>query len=183
MKTIALMVLLAAAGCSKQGSDCDASIAKGIESVTETVKAGAANPQMQQNRIATMAKLKTTLTQRCGEDKWAGEVVQCFSTVKSMKDMQECQGKLNTEQRTKLLTEVRQIMLDSRGPRMPEGVPGHPPTLTGSAGSGNSAGGPDGSAAPPAPAPGGPAAPAPSGSASPPAAPAPAQPAAGSGSK
>ena len=172
MKSIAFVVLLpflaslAAAGCSKKTSDCDAAIGKAIDNFAGSIKTEAPNPQVQQTRLTVIGKLRGALTQRCTEDKWPPEVVSCFRTAVSMKDMQGCQAKLGEAQRGKLLTQIRQVMMGSMGPRMPTGMAGHPPMLGGSgaapapAGSDAPAGGsaaPEagGSAAPaPAPAPG-----------------------------
>ncbi len=172
MKMIVFVALLAAAGCSKKAaSDCDASIAKGMDSFEAAVKASMSNPQMQENRMTMLTKLRGTLTQRCNEDKWPAEVVTCFTTVASMKDMQACQAKLSEEQRTKLIAEIRQVMMSSMGSmRMPNGVPGHPPGLApGGSGApettGGAPGAPAGSAAPPAGSAAAPTSPAPAGSA------------------
>jgi hypothetical protein len=174
MKTIAFVALLAAAGCSKKTPDCDASIGKGMDNFAASVKTSAPNPQLQETRLTMISKLRGTLTQRCNEDKWPAEAVTCFTTVGSMKDMQTCQAKLSDEQRTKLVNEIRQVMMGSMGSmRMPNGLPGHPPML-GSAGSGGpeATGGMPGSHAGSAPAPAVPA-----GSAQAPASPAPPAPA------
>jgi hypothetical protein len=170
MKMIVFVALLAAVGCSKKTSDCDASIGKGLDNFAASVQASAPNPQMQETRLKIISKLRGTLTQRCNEDQWPAEVVSCFTTVASMKDMQSCQAKLSNEQHTKLVNEVRQVMMGSAGSmRMPSGVPGHPPMLTPGSGapeaSGAMPGAPAGAAAPPAGAAGPPA-----GSAAPPAA-------------
>jgi hypothetical protein len=168
MKTIMFVALVAAAGCSKKGSDCDASIGKGIDNFAATIKASAPNPQIQENKLSMLGKLRGTLTQRCTNDKWSPEVVSCFATVATMKDMQACQGKLSSEQRTRLLDEVREIMMSTMGARMPSVRAGD--ELPGGAGSSGAApagasAAPVGSAAAPA---GSAAAPAPAGSAAPP---------------
>ena len=155
MKTIIFVALFAAAGCSKKGSDCEVAIGKGIDNFAATIKTGAPNPQIQENKLGTLNKLGTTLTRRCTEDKWSPEVVSCFATVATMKDMQDCQAKLSTEQHTKLRDEIREIMMSSMGTRMP-----------GRSGSGAPSG--SGGVAAPAAAPADPAAP-PSGSTAPPA--------------
>jgi hypothetical protein len=178
MKTIILVALLAAAGCSKKSADCDAAIAKGINNLTESVKSRG-GPQLEAS-LAIIDKLKGTLTKHCTEDKWPAEVVQCFTTVSNQKDMRGCQEKLTTEQKSKLMTDIQQVMMGSI--RMPPG--GHPSTLSGSgappgadpAAAGSAAPAP-GSTEPPAAAP--PAAPPAAGSSAPAAANPPA--AAGSG--
>jgi hypothetical protein len=154
MKTIVLVALLAAAGCSKKaGSDCEPAIAKGMDNFTATIKSRATNPQMQETMAGVITKLKGVLVKHCTADKWAPEVTQCFTTVSNMKDMQECQAKLSEENRSKLMTEIREVMMNSRGPRMPGNIPGHPTTLGGT----NSPNVAPGEPAPGAPAPGAPA--------------------------
>jgi hypothetical protein len=154
MKTIVLVALLAAAGCSKKSSECDVSIAKGMDNFAAEVKTRAPNPQMQQSMMSMVGKLKGALVQRCNQDKWSPEALACFAAVVSRKDIQGCDSKLTEEQRSKLHADMMQAMT---GSRMAGGMAGHPPMLTGS-------GGPGG---PAAPAMGGTAAPAASGTAAP----------------
>jgi hypothetical protein len=149
MKTIMLVALLAAAGCSKKSSDCDASISKGVSTLAETIKSRTTGPQQEAN-LAIIDKLKGTLIKHCNEDKWPAEVASCFTTVTNQRDMRACQDKLSTDQKTKLSTEIQQIMLGSM--RMPPGT-GHPSTLSGSGTPGTDPGSPAGSAAPPPTAP------------------------------
>lgn len=163
---VALLELWAAAGCSKKGSDCEVSIGKGIDNFAATIKASAPNPQIQENKLATLNKLGATLTRRCTDDKWSPEVVSCFAAVAAMKDMQDCQAKLSAEQHTKLRDEMREIMMSSMGTRKPgrsgSGAPDG--SVDSAAAPAGSAAAPAGSAAAPA---GSAAAPAPAGSAAP----------------
>jgi len=146
MKTIMFVALLAAAGCSKKGSDCEVSIGQGIEGFAATIKAKAPNPQIQESKLGMLGKLRGTLTQRCTQDKWAPEVVSCFATVAAMKDLQACQQKLSTDQRTRLTEEIRGIMVTSMGARVSSDLAGAP---AGSGGMGGEAApAPAGSAAP-----------------------------------
>ncbi|HEU4727187.1 MAG TPA: hypothetical protein VFT22_04845 [Kofleriaceae bacterium] len=180
MKMIVCVALLALAGCgskkSSESSECEVAIGKGLASYADKIKSMSPTPQAQEGRLAMIDRLRGTLTKRCTEDKWPPNVVTCFSTVESMRDIQTCQARLSDEQRTKLMTEIRQVMMSVRGSMgMPPGVPGHPPMLGGSA-SGSGASQPPGSGGPAAPGESG----APAGSAAPPAGPAaPAAPAAG----
>ena len=106
MKTIVLVAILAAAGCSK--------------------KSRAANPQMQNSLNEMVAKMRTTLTQRCKDDGWSAEAVDCYGKLTTQAEMRGCEQKLTDEQRTKLRTEIRQAMSSMR---MTLGGPGHPPML------------------------------------------------------
>ena len=161
MKTIVLVALLAAVGCSKKTSDCDAAISKGMDNFASSIKTDAPNAQAQETRLTVISKLRVTLTQRCNEDKWPAEVVSCFTTVSRKKDMQACQAKQGEAQRTKLLTEIRQVMMGSLGSRMPSGTAGHPTMLAGSGDPGGTPAAPSGTpamAGSPSPASGSPAA-------------------------
>ena len=132
MKTIVMVALLAAAACNKSAptSECEVSVGKGLDTFAATVKARTNNVEMQKQMTGVVGKLRTTLVQRCTEDKWAPEVLTCFQTVTNMRDMQACQGKLSAEQHTKVSTAIREVMMNSG--RMPAGAAGHPGTLQGS---------------------------------------------------
>jgi len=176
MKSIVLAALLAAVGCSKKGPDCGESINKGMDKMAAALKANpaaAANPQRMEAMMGVVDKLRTTLTQRCTEDKWAAEALPCFAEVSGQREVRACEDKLTQDQRGKLTQQLQQIML---GMRSQMGQPGQmgdhrqmmqPNAAAGSAGTSppGSAGGAAGSAAPSAPgdspAPAGAAAPAP----------------------
>jgi hypothetical protein len=174
MKKIILVALVAAAagcGSKKAGSECDAAITKGVENFTKNIKEHAPNPQITERMIGMMDKLKGVLIERCKADSWAPEVVSCFTTVNTRKDMQACQSKLGPEQASKLTGEISQVMMKEggmgMGQRMPPGVSGHPEALQGAGAApgappaANAPTGPTGSTdTPAAPAAGAPAAPA-----------------------
>ena len=150
------LVVIAAllVGCSKSsGSDCATSIGKGMEKFAEQTKSRVPNPEMQAAMTEMAGKLKDTLIKRCTEDKWPSEVVNCFTTVSDRPGMQQCQQKLNDEQRDKLLADIRNVMMGQfGGGKMPGGMAGHPPMLGGSAATGSAVPPPT---APPPPAPAG----------------------------
>ena len=179
-----LSAVLASAACSKKAPDCDAAIAKGIDSYLTAMKSQMPNPQIVD---AMGAKFKEAFTERCKADKWSAEVVTCFATVATAMDLKTCQQKLTGDQQAKLQSELREAGTRMRGsmgggPHMPAGMPGHPAALSGGSGApaapgpgappapGGAAAAPTGSTPPPAAAPtpalapGSPAAPAPSGS-------------------
>ena len=132
---IALVLMLAAAGCAKKaGSECDAPINKGMDNLTQTLKARGSDSPMMGAMMGVIDKMRTTFLQRCHEDKWAPEAATCFGTVSSQPEVKACEGKLTEEQRTKLMNQVREIMMSSMRnmPGMPPGA-GHPSMLQGSA--------------------------------------------------
>jgi len=129
MKTMWLVALLAAAGCSKKTADCEASIGKGTDTLASEIKTRAAsNPQRRDAMLSRIGKLKTALTQHCTEDHWSPEALACFTTVASRDDLVACGDKLTDEQRGKMRAELGDLR---RGSRMP-GMPGHPAMLAGS---------------------------------------------------
>jgi hypothetical protein len=175
MKKIVLVALLAAAGCNKKsGADCDGAIAKGMDNFKANIKEHAANPQITERMMGVVDKLRGTLVERCKEDKWADEVVTCYTTVHDRKDMQGCQTKLTPDQQSKLTAEITKVMMGGTAgmQRMPPGMAGHPGTLQPSTGDGAAPAAPAAPAEPAAP-PAAPAAPAaPAGGSAAPAAPA-----------
>jgi hypothetical protein len=169
MKTIVIVALLAAAaGCGgkKSGSDCEAAIAKGMENASKVIKERMA-PQIAERNMGVMDKVKGVLVERCKADGWPPEVVSCFTTVSGIRDMQVCQGKLTSEQASKLTADLSKVMTGlgamRMGEHMPPGMPGHPESLQGA---GAAPGSPP-AAKPPAGSPDTPAAPAAAPSAAP----------------
>jgi hypothetical protein len=132
MKAIALVALLAAAGCSRKSSvDCETAIARGTDSLVATVKARSASKQMTDSMKELAGKMRTALTRRCSEDKWSPEAVECFGKLVSPAGMQGCESKLSAEQ----LTRMRKDLVQATASMQTLGAgPGHPPTLAGSAG-------------------------------------------------
>jgi len=157
MKSIALVALLAAAGCSKTGPDCGPPINKGMDKMAAALKANpaaAANPQRMEAMMGVVDKLRTAMTQRCTEDKWPAEALPCFAEVSGQREVRACEDKLTPDQRTKLTQQLQQIMLGMRNqPGM--GGPMHADPAAASAGSappGSAAGSPAAPAASPVPA-------------------------------
>jgi hypothetical protein len=185
MKKIVLVALLAAvSACSKKGSDCDAAVAKGMETMTANLKEHAPNPQVLERRLVVLEKVKTTLVTHCKADGWSADATACYAAAGNPKDMEGCKGKMTPEQVTKLQADIMQVMMSAGGMRpgamggMPPGMPGHPGALAPNTPPPPGGADPAAAPAPGAPAGSPPAAPAaPAAPATPPAAP----PAAGSG--
>ena len=199
MKTTLAVVLAAALlpGCKKSStSQCADAIGKGVDKMIamrkEKLEAqGSALPPEMKARMDERAKkmdevssaLKQAMTNRCTEDKWSADVLNCYSTATAMEEIRKCREKLPQDQQDKLKAEEMQVMMKSMGgpggmggPGM-GGMPGHP-------GMGDMPPGHEGMGGQPAPAdqnaaPTAPAAPAPAA----PAAPVPAAPAAAGSAK
>jgi hypothetical protein len=139
MKTIMLIALLAAVGCGGKkgaetadtGSECADAINKGMDGMAAAIKARGSNAEVPEALQSILGKLRTALTERCSQDKWSPEALACYKTVTSQPEVRACQSKLTVDQRTKLSTQLRQVMMG--GMQMPQGM-GHPPALQGSAG-------------------------------------------------
>ena len=149
-------------GCKKgsSASSCADAINKGVDTM---MAAGAkrmegAPPDMKAKMEETAVKLKGVITNRCTEDKWSADVIDCYSKAQKRTDLRDCRNKLPEDQQQKLQAEEQAVMLGAGfGGMRPHGDMGsgdHPPM--GSAvppvadGSGMAA--PAGSAAAPAPA-------------------------------
>jgi hypothetical protein len=126
MKSIMLVALLTIAGCSKKpapaetGTDCSAPINKGMDNMAAALNGDAA-PQMKEMLLGVVTQLRATMLQRCTEDKWSADALACMGKVKSQREIKACEDKLTPEQRTKLSTQIQQVMLGLR-----PGGPGHP---------------------------------------------------------
>ena len=121
---IVLAALLVAPACKKSDTtNCAEAIEKGIDqlrvrrkqrmdarptNLTPTVKA---EVDAQAKVMETFsAKLKTTLTKRCTEDKWPSEVIDCYESTSSPDDMRKCRQKLPVEQAERARTEEVALM-------------------------------------------------------------------------
>jgi hypothetical protein len=152
MKSIMLVALLTVAGCSKKpapadtGTDCSAPINKGMDNMASALN-GQAAPQMKEMLLGVVTQLRATMMRRCTEDKWSADALTCMGKVSSQREIKACEVNLTQEQRTKLTTEIQQVMLGLRS-----GGAGHTAPAP-SPGAGTPA--PEGSSAAPAGAPGG----------------------------
>jgi len=186
MKTISFVLVmsmaLAAGGCGKKAGgstgSCADAVGKGVDQMiaTRKEKVAAAPAEMKaraEERAKKMdevaGKLKETITNRCVEDKWSADVIDCYSHAKAMDDLKVCRSKLPADQAAKLQGEEMQVMMSAMGGM--RGGMGGPPGM-GGPGMGNAPpggmGGPGmGSAQVTATPPAGSDGPAPSGSAAP----------------
>jgi len=162
MKTILFLTVCAlAVGCKKDGAAgsanaCSDAIAKGVDTMMAAgAKRMAASGGMPADMKAKMddaaVKLKQVITNRCTEDKWSAEIVDCYAKATTREDIRSCRAKLPAEQSAKLQAEEMQVMSAMMGgmggmrggPGGPGGggpmggMAGHPGALGGSnAGSG-----------------------------------------------
>jgi len=148
---------LVGVGCKKgsSASSCADAINKGVDTM---MAAGAkrmegAPPEMKAKMDEMAVKLKGVITNRCTEDKWSAEVIDCYSKAQKRTDLRDCRNKLPQDQQAKLQSEETSVMLGAGfgGGMRPHdmGGSGAPPVADGS---GMAAPAPAGSAATLAPA-------------------------------
>lgn len=180
MKTILFVITMSAvaavgAGCSKKGGagDCAGAVSKGVDTMMAAGQKrmesmpGGMPADIKAKMDEASGKLKTVIANRCTEDKWSAEIIDCYNKAATREDLKACRAKLPPEQASKLQSEEMQVMSQMMGGGgMPGGHEhgmggmhgGMQPSMSG----GSGAPAADGSAAPaPAPAtPGSAAAPA-----------------------
>src|SRR5258707_14752544 len=154
MKTTLLILVLALIGCgAKKDSGagaCSDAIAKGVDAMmaagAKRMEAmGAAAADMKAKMDEAAVKLKGVITNRCTEDKWSSEVIDCYGKATSRDELKTCRAKLPPEQSAKLQAEEMEVMRSMMGGMGPRGMHGG----MGGPGMGGSGMTPSGSAAPP----------------------------------
>ncbi|MEO8846347.1 MAG: hypothetical protein ABI591_33300 [Kofleriaceae bacterium] len=143
MKTILFCTALTLLGCgSKKGAgNCAEAIGKGVDTM---MAAGAkrmenAPPEQKAKMEEAAVKLKGVITNRCTEDKWPAEVVDCYSTAQKREDLRNCRAKLPPESAAKLQKEEMEVMIGAGfGGMRPHGMGAggsgdHPESLQGNA--------------------------------------------------
>ena len=139
-------------GCKKgsSASSCADAINKGVDTM---MAAGAkrmegAPPEMKAKMDEMAVKLKGVITNRCTEDKWPADVIDCYSKAQKRTDLRDCRNKLPQDQQAKLQSEETSVMLGAGfgGGMRPHGDMGG----SGMAGSGMAPPATDGSAMAPA---------------------------------
>lgn len=109
-----LKILFAAAlvvtGCGKKSETAGGpSCADAVSKAVGAMPGGPGGGEVQ-------AKLQTIMTTRCTEDKWPAEALSCYATtVKDMASMKKCREMLSQDQQTKLMTEIRAVMMGAAG--------------------------------------------------------------------
>ncbi|MEO6771917.1 MAG: hypothetical protein ABI467_02715 [Kofleriaceae bacterium] len=115
MKAILFCSALALVACKKgsSASSCTDAINKGVDTM---MAAGAkrmegAPAEMKAKMEETAVKLKGVMTNRCTEDKWSADVVDCYAKAQKRTDLRDCRSKLPADQQQKLQTEETQVMM------------------------------------------------------------------------
>lgn len=128
--------LLAAAGCKKKGGDC----AQAIDHSMALSKADMAKmPGMDDKALQ---KMRDIGVQRCREDGWPKEALDCMNAAKTEADARACYSKLSPDQRKKM----NQAAMDAMKPAGGAGEGSAGSAGGGEMGSAGSASAPAGSA-------------------------------------
>jgi hypothetical protein len=114
MKTILFCTALALLGCGgkKGAGNCADAIGKGVDTM---MAAGAkrmenAPPDQKAKMDEAAVKLKGVITNRCTEDKWSAEVVDCYASAQKREDLRNCRAKLPPDSAAKLQKEEMDVM-------------------------------------------------------------------------
>lgn len=117
--------LLAAAGCKKKGGDC----AQAIDHSMALSKADMSKmPGMDDKALQ---KMRDIGVQRCREDGWPKEAIDCMNAAKTEADARACYGKLSADQQKKM----NQAAMDAMKPAGGAGEGSAATAGSGSAGS------------------------------------------------
>ena len=115
MKTILFCTALAVLGCGgkKGAGNCADAIGKGVDTM---MAAGAkrmenAPPDQKAKMDEAAIKLKGVITNRCTEDKWSAEVVDCYAAAQKREDLRSCRAKLPPDSAAKLQKEEMEVMV------------------------------------------------------------------------
>jgi hypothetical protein len=115
MKAILFCSALALVACKKgsSASSCADAINKGVDTM---MAAGAkrmenAPPEMKTKMEEASVKLKGVITNRCTEDKWSADVIDCYAKAQKREDLRDCRSKLPQDQQAKLQSEEVQVMM------------------------------------------------------------------------
>jgi len=111
MKKILFVAALAViGGCKKKSAtESGPSCADAVSKAVGAMPAGPTGGEVQD-------KLKSIMTTRCTEDKWTAAALNCYATtVTDMASMKKCREMLSQDQQTKLMTEIRSVMMGAAG--------------------------------------------------------------------
>jgi hypothetical protein len=112
-----MIALALVAGCSKKGGSdaCADAVNKAVDQMMGRVAGG----EMPEEAKAAMKSrgddLKKVIINRCTQDKWAPEVIDCYAKAASRPDIMACRAKLPPEQGRQLMQEEMQVMMSGGG--------------------------------------------------------------------
>ncbi|MFN0251275.1 MAG: hypothetical protein ACKV2T_30650 [Kofleriaceae bacterium] len=108
MKALFFVSALVLVGCSKKesatGDPCGAAVNGAVDRMIASNKGG----PPQANEIAE--KLRTLMTQRCRDDKWPAEVLECYGKASDQPSMRTCRQKLPPELGQRLQMDIMKVM-------------------------------------------------------------------------
>jgi hypothetical protein len=110
MKMLVLVAVLALVGCKKKSETAAApSCADAIAKAVGAMPGGPGGGEVQ-------TQLKTIMTNRCTEDAWPADVINCYATqATDMASMKKCRESLPPDKQQKLMAEIRAVMMGAAG--------------------------------------------------------------------
>lgn len=111
---LVVTALLAAslAGCGKRGTDATTHCA---EAAGHQVDALLARPHAAKlDEIAP--RLRALIANRCVDDRWPAEAIECTAKAASMDDVRACRAKLTADQRSKVQADELELYAATGGP-------------------------------------------------------------------
>jgi len=132
MKTTFIIAALAFAGCGGKKADSSRCTEVAAAAVDGMLKQIVTSPQMPADAKASIQergdKLKGVIANRCAQDGWSADVMDCYAKATSMPDIRTCRGKLPADQSGKLQAEEMAAMGAGMAPHgaMPPATPPPP---------------------------------------------------------
>jgi hypothetical protein len=109
---VAALFAASLAGCGKRGTDATAHCA---DAAHHQVDALLARPHAAKlDEIAP--RLRALIANRCADDTWPAEAIDCTAKAASMDDVRACRAKLTADQRSKIQADELELYTDASGP-------------------------------------------------------------------
>ncbi|HEX5062552.1 MAG TPA: hypothetical protein VFV99_24435 [Kofleriaceae bacterium] len=131
MRLVIALVLASAFACGKKSpsatSQCADVAQKGVDAMVARAHERAASAQLpadirakieeRTKQLDALApRLRAVITNRCVDDKWPAEVIECYGKVTSMEESRACRAKLSPEQQAKVQKEELDLYAGAMGP-------------------------------------------------------------------
>jgi len=129
---IAIAACALACACGNKQADrlpqqCADAVGVGIGTMVQRAQLRIATSQLPDDVRAKMSersqqldalapRLRAVLTNRCVEDRWKHDVIDCYAKITTMEDMRHCRGQLPPEHQAKLQREELDLMAGNTGP-------------------------------------------------------------------
>lgn len=136
-----LAIAFALCACGKRAEDpkaaCASAANRGVTAMVSRATERLATADVPDDARAVMTerttklrelapKLKAVFTNRCVEDKWPRDVIDCYASASAVDEMRACRGKLPPGASTALMKDEMDLMAGTMGPASMAGMPKGP---------------------------------------------------------